>query len=93
MSVRVADAGVIELFGRCGVEDAELLQRQLLAVPGSTVEWTDCEFLHTAVVQVLLVGKPPLRGQPKTAFLRTHVAPILDRAAKYPHTRASEARR
>lgn len=77
MTVRISEAGVIELSGRCGVEDAEVLQRHLLAAPGSTIEWKGCELLHAAVVQVLLVGGPRVRGQPKTAFLRAHIAPII----------------
>ena len=43
--------------GRCGVEDAEALQRHLLAAPRSTVEWSACEHLHSAVIQVLLAGE------------------------------------
>jgi hypothetical protein len=81
MTVRVTAEGAIELSGRCGVEDAEVLQRQLLAAPRSTVEWGACGYVHSAVIQVLLVGKPRLRGSPSTAFLRAHIAPLLQRAA------------
>jgi len=81
MTVRVTAEGVIELAGRCGVEDAEVLQRQLLAAPRSTVEWGTCEHLHSAVIQVLLVGKPRIRGVPSDAFLRAHIAPLVQRAA------------
>jgi hypothetical protein len=82
MTVRLTFDGTIELTGRCGVEDAEVLQRHLLAAPRSTVEWSTCEHLHSAVVQVLLAGKPPVRGSPSNAFLRAHLAPLLQRAAK-----------
>ncbi len=81
MSVRVTAKGAIELAGRCGVEDAEVLQRQLLAGPRSTVEWGLCEQLHAAVLQVLLVGKPRIRGAPANAFLQAHIAPLLKRGA------------
>ena len=81
MTVRVTAEGGIELSGRCGVEDAEVLQRHLLAAPRSTVEWSFCEHLHSAVVQVLLVGKPRIRGSPSNAFLRAHIAPLVQRAA------------
>jgi hypothetical protein len=82
MSVRILRAGVIELSGPCGVEDAEVLQRHLLAAPGSTVEWTGCESLHASVMQVLLVGRPPVQGEPNAEFLRTHIAPIIGRSTK-----------
>ena len=82
MSVHLKSPGVIELSGRCGVDDAEVLQQQLLAIPGATVEWLGCEHLHSAVVQVLLVGAPRMRGAPKNTFLATHIAPILGRSAK-----------
>jgi hypothetical protein len=81
MTVTVTSEGAIELTGQCGVEDAEVLQRQLLAAPRSTVEWSACEHLHSAVLQVLLVGKPRIRGLPANAFLRTYIAPLVQRPA------------
>jgi hypothetical protein len=81
MTVRSTADGAIELSGRCGVEDAEALQRQLLAAPRSTVEWSNCEQLHSAVIQVLLAGKPQVLGSPSNAFLRAHIAPLVQRAA------------
>jgi hypothetical protein len=77
MSVHLKSQGVIELSGRCGADDAEALQEHLLAMSGATVEWSDCEHLHSAVVQVLLVGAPLMHGAPKNEFLTTHIAPIL----------------
>ena len=59
MTVSVTKDGAIELSGHCGVEDAEALQQRLLAAPRSTVEWSSCEHLHSAVIQVLLVGRTP----------------------------------
>jgi len=82
MSVNLKGEGVIELRGRCGADDAEVLQQRLLATPGATVEWSDCEHLHSAVVQVLLVGAPLVRGVPKNEFLANYIAPILGRSAK-----------
>jgi hypothetical protein len=82
MTVNLKTGGVIELSGRCGIEDAEALQRHLLTAPGATVEWRGCEHLHSAVIQVLLVGKPRLRGSPASAFLRRHIAPLVNRSAE-----------
>jgi hypothetical protein len=92
MSVRVSDAGVVELYGRCGVEDAEALQRHLLAAPAATVEWSGCERLHASVLQILLVGGPRVEGQPTAEFLRKHVAPIIGRSTKQPGLHATDAR-
>jgi hypothetical protein len=77
MTIRLSPEGVIELAGRCEVDDAEALQRHLLAAPESTVKWSDCEYLHSAVIQVLLVGRPRVRGAPSNAFLKNHIAPLV----------------
>jgi hypothetical protein len=82
MTVRTTSEGLIELLGRCGVEDAEVLQRALLAAPRSTVEWSGCEHLHSAVIQILLIGKPRIQGLPSNAFLKTHVATLVQRAVR-----------
>ena len=82
MTVRTTPEGVLELLGHCGVEDAEVLQRELLAAPRSTVEWSGCEHLHSAVIQILLIGKPRIQGSPPNAFLKTHVAALVQRAAR-----------
>ena len=81
MTVHLAEDGTIELVGRCGVDDAEGLQGYLLAGRKSTVKWSDCEYLHSAVLQVLLIAKPPMRGEPQSPFLRTHVQPLLRSSA------------
>ncbi len=82
MTVKRTKRGGLELSGRCGVEDAEVLQRHLLAEPKASVQWRDCEYLHSAVVQLLLAGRVRMRGMPDDAFLRVHLAPILHRSAE-----------
>ena len=74
MSVHRAESGVIELSGDCTLEDAEILQQQLLEVPGAAVDWRSCETAHTAVIQVLLAAQPKLLGPPIGRFLRESVA-------------------
>jgi hypothetical protein len=81
MTVRMIDQGVIELTGRCGADEAEVLQHQLLAAPGAVVEWTRCEHLHSAVIQVLLAAGRLMQGTPNTVFLADFIAPILTRSA------------
>jgi hypothetical protein len=83
MTVRLAVDGTIELEGACPSEDAEPLLRLLLASPGATVDWQFCKEAHTAVVQVLAVAQPRLRGPPRGDFLREVVAPALTRRPGY----------
>ena len=57
-----AVAGTIVLEGDCPVEDAEMLLNALLDSPGHAVDWRGCQRLHTAVLQVVLAGRPSLIG-------------------------------
>ena len=80
MTVRVSASGTIVLEGDCPIEDAEALQRELLAHTGAAVDWRTCDAAHTAVVQVLLAARPRLYGPPTNEFLRRHVEPLLQPA-------------
>lgn len=80
MTVR-SENGVIHLEGICPVEDAEILVAALDADPAAVVELGDCRQLHSAVVQVLLVFRPSLRGEPNDLFLRGHLTPAVMAAA------------
>ena len=80
MTVRLAD-GIAFLEGECPVEDAAALAQHLACHPGATVDWSGCDSMHAAVLQVLLVVRPPLRGAPRGEFIRTHLAPLLAPAA------------
>ena len=62
MSVRRQDNGTIVLEGSCPVEDAEPLLQLLQSTPAASVDWTQCRHLHTAVLQVVLAGRPALVG-------------------------------
>ncbi|MFE1603126.1 hypothetical protein [Methylobacterium sp. ID0610] len=63
MSVQLsAEGDVVLLEGNCPVEDAEPLAALLLGHPDASVDWSACTRLHTAVVQVMLRLRPPLRG-------------------------------
>lgn len=79
MTITRAANGAVELEGFCPVEDAEALLQVLLASPGVSVDWSACEWAHTAVIQVLLAARIVPSGAPKGAFLRDHVARVLDR--------------
>src|SRR6185369_7329494 len=57
MTVRLAQDGTIELEGVCPIEDAEALQRYLIADPQAGVDWRSCAAAHAALVQILLAAK------------------------------------
>ena len=40
------------------IEDAEPLLELLLATPAAPLDWTQCDHLHTAVLQVILAARP-----------------------------------
>ena len=62
MSVRRHDNGTILLEGNCPVEDAEPLLRLLQADPAAPLDWNACDYLHTAVMQVILAARPEQVG-------------------------------
>jgi hypothetical protein len=77
MTVALSDDGAVRLEGDCPIDDAEALLRYLVETPGATIDWRDCERVHTAIVGVLLASGAPLRGPPAGAFLREWIAPSL----------------
>ncbi len=76
MSVRL-DGNVIHLQGPCRVEDAEPLLSLLQADIERTLDLTDAEHLHAAVLQVLMALRPAIRGIAKDAFIRNWIIPPL----------------
>jgi hypothetical protein len=68
--------GTIALEGECPIEDAETLTRALIDAPGAAVDWRECDRLHGAVLQVLMVARPALIGPPRGRFLAEHIAPL-----------------
>jgi hypothetical protein len=78
MTVRLVDDAIV-LEGVCPVEDAEPLQRLLLQHRGAAVDWRVCDAAHTAVLQVLLVAKPSIKGPARATFLQEFFLPVLTR--------------
>jgi hypothetical protein len=78
LTIRLED-GILHIEGICPVEEAETLLERLLDEPGLPVDWSGCRHLHTAVLQVLMAVRPPLRGTPDDAFLRRWIEPVLAR--------------
>jgi hypothetical protein len=78
MSVALTGRGEIALRERCGMAEAETLQSLISRHPTAVVDWRECSYAHTAVVQVLLAARPKLLGPPTGPFLRSFV----DRAVR-----------
>ena len=69
MTVVVAK-GLINLEGRCLVEDAEPLLLALQDDPRATVEISGASRLHLAVVQILLATNARISGVPQDQVAR-----------------------
>lgn len=76
MGVRL-DHDIIRLEGRCQAADAEPLFGWLQAQEGRIVDLAAAEYLHTAVIQVLIALRPALGGACEDPFLRDWIIPIL----------------
>jgi len=68
---------VMQLEGRCSVEEAEELLQWLQNTPGGRVNLKRCEHLHAAVLQSLLAVRPGVSVGPDDAFLARWVMPLL----------------
>ena len=77
MSVTM-DGEVVRLAGRCGAEEAEALLAALQDAPDRSVDLTEVERLHLALVQILISARPSLAGKPDDAFLSRHVLSLLE---------------
>jgi hypothetical protein len=77
VTVRSADSGVLVLEGGCPVEDAEALLQLLQARPAAALDWTQCQQLHTAVLQVILASKLVPLGPCGDPLVRQWLLPKL----------------
>jgi hypothetical protein len=77
MTVELSTNGMVVLSGDCPHEEAEVLLQHLLAAPGATVDWRDCQTAHTAMIQLLMAARPKLLGPPAGAVLQRWVQPLL----------------
>ncbi|WP_207477477.1 hypothetical protein [Arenibaculum pallidiluteum] len=78
----LVEMDAIHLKGDCPVDEAEIVLQALLANPGLPVDWSECEGLHTAVLQVLMAARATLTGSPRDQFLRLRVAAALSSQAE-----------
>lgn len=71
----VADGKIVRLSGPCTAEDAEALLK-LLVSGARQVDLDRCDYLHGAVVQLLMAGRPEIIGEP-AGFLRDWLIPLI----------------
>lgn len=71
----------VMLTGACMVEEAESLSQLLQSHPEWPVDAAECEYLHTAVLQVLMSQQPKWLGLPKPPHLRRAMAQIFGGSA------------
>lgn len=71
----IAGGDVVRLSGRCVAEDAEALLKHLVAGVRQ-VDVSGCEYLHGAIVQLLMAARPAIVGEP-TEFLRDWLIPLV----------------
>lgn len=69
--------GTIVLDGVCPVEDAEPLLQMLQATPAAVVDWSQCQRLHTAVLQVLLASGIAPSGRCRDTWAERWMTPEL----------------
>ena len=71
------DNKIIRLRGDCGSEDVEALLAALSADDRS-IDMSEVDHMHAAVLQVLLAFGPRLLGSPRDTFVRTWLIPVLN---------------
>jgi len=64
------DGRMADLTGHCAPEEADGLLDWLQLTAGAAIRLTDCESLHTALLQVLLALRPEIRELPADPALR-----------------------
>lgn len=69
MPIELSDDRAV-LSGVCSVEEAEGLLSWVLQHPDAPVDASDCEHLHSAVLQVLMARRPPIAALPASERLR-----------------------
>jgi hypothetical protein len=62
MSLRRAPDGTIVLHGSCPLDEAEPLHRMLISDRSADVDWTQCSYLHSVVLQLLMASRRSTTG-------------------------------
>jgi hypothetical protein len=70
------------LEGNCGAEDVEPLITALDTSTSKTVDFSNADHVHGAVLQTLLAFTPAVFGSPRDSFVRTWLIPVLKEARR-----------
>jgi hypothetical protein len=79
VSVTLENDGRIVLAGVCPVEDAEPLFQLLQSQPSSSLDWSRCSSLHTAILQLIIAARPALVGPCGDEWIENWVGSELER--------------
>jgi len=60
--------------GKCTLHEAEPLHEWLKKTPQGKVDLAACQYMHTAILQVLLIAKPVMTASPEDAWLSACLA-------------------
>lgn len=78
----VSTVNGIQLQGFCGAEDVEPLIAALEKSASKSVDFTNTDHLHGAVLQTLLAFTPAVLGSSRDSFVRTWLIPVLQEARR-----------
>lgn len=71
---------LLKLVDSCPVEDAETLHEKLLEKPELNLDLSQCQHMHAAVLQVLMLQPRAIKRPPEDPFLKQWIMPLLVRA-------------
>jgi len=78
----VFSGNLVRFVDVCAIEDAMPLVEHLRRCETPQVDLSGCTYLHTALLQLLLLRRPGIAGMPRDPFL----ARWLSRSAKFDAT-------
>jgi len=68
MAIKYTDE-VAVFEGKCTLHEAEPLHAWLKKTPHGKIDISGCQYLHTAVLQVILVARPEMTAAPAHVWL------------------------
>jgi hypothetical protein len=71
------EGDAIAMDGYCPIDEAEELMKFLEEHPHATVSLTQCQHLHSALLQLLLTYKVKVVGEAYAPFIYKWVVPLL----------------
>ncbi len=63
----------------CTVEDALPFIEHLRTSGAAEIDLADCVYLHTALLQLLLIVRPTILAMPTDPFLARWITPLLEK--------------